>query len=71
MTLLAFEVSEHVSGDILISQLTVREHLELFARIMGLDLDVEGAVQLGLADKLDAPVHTLSGGQKRKVIHIS
>lgn len=56
-------------NDILIPEFTVREHLRLFADIMGIPLNPEltqTATMLGLDEKLDSLVSTLSGGQKRK-----
>jgi ABC-type multidrug transport system ATPase subunit len=55
-------------------QLTVREHLELFARLKrlrkseALEAAREVAVELGLADEFDKRVGTLSGGQRRRVL---
>ena len=57
-------------SDILVPSLTIRESLEYFGEIMGIppDMDCEaGAIELGLASKLNSPVSTLSGGNKRKV----
>ncbi|GAV57854.1 ABC_tran domain-containing protein/ABC2_membrane_3 domain-containing protein [Cephalotus follicularis] len=60
-------------NDILYPELTVREHLELFAILKGgkkdsLDSDVtEMADKVGLAGKVNTFVRALSGGMKRKL----
>ncbi|CAL0326631.1 unnamed protein product [Lupinus luteus] len=59
--------------DILFPELTVREHLELFAILKGVEEDsLEGVVtsmadEVGLADKISSVVRALSGGMKRKL----
>lgn len=59
--------------DILFPELTVREHLELFAILKGVEEDtLEGVVakmadEVGLADKINSVVRALSGGMKRKL----
>ncbi|XP_057438072.1 ABC transporter A family member 1 isoform X2 [Lotus japonicus] len=59
--------------DILFPELTVREHLELFAALKGVEVDsLEGVVanmvdEVGLADKVNSVVSSLSGGMKRKL----
>ncbi|KHN07365.1 ABC transporter A family member 1 [Glycine soja] len=59
--------------DILFPELTVREHLELFATLKGVEehsLDnavINMADEVGLADKINSIVRTLSGGMKRKL----
>ncbi|KAL4325993.1 hypothetical protein GQ457_11G008730 [Hibiscus cannabinus] len=59
--------------DILFPELTVREHLEMFAILKGVKEDsLESAVtemvdEVGLADKLNTVVRALSGGMKRKL----
>ncbi|PPD73624.1 hypothetical protein GOBAR_DD29449 [Gossypium barbadense] len=59
--------------DILFPELTVREHLEMFAILKGVKEDgLESAVtemvdEVGLADKLNTVVLALSGGMKRKL----
>ncbi|XP_022745140.1 ABC transporter A family member 1-like isoform X3 [Durio zibethinus] len=59
--------------DILFPELTVREHLEMFAILKGMKEDgLESAVtemvdEVGLADKLNTFVRALSGGMKRKL----
>lgn len=59
--------------NILFDELTVREHIEFFGRLKGLDRvaiqrEVEKYVRLiGLESKQDATVATLSGGMKRKL----
>ncbi|EGC35447.1 hypothetical protein DICPUDRAFT_94555 [Dictyostelium purpureum] len=60
--------------DILYDSLTVMEHLEIFAAIKGVtDKHLAKsearrlACELGLESKLDSPVSSLSGGQKRKL----
>ncbi|CAJ1912333.1 unnamed protein product [Sphenostylis stenocarpa] len=59
--------------DILFPELTVREHLELFAILKGVEehlLDnavINMADEVGLADKINSIVRTLSGGMKRKL----
>jgi ATP-binding cassette subfamily A (ABC1) protein 3 len=59
--------------DILFEKLTVNEHLEFYATIKGVSADdLAGAireklVEVGLEEKSDAFVETLSGGQKRKL----
>jgi ABC-2 type transport system ATP-binding protein len=48
--------------------LTAREHLALFAGYYGRPRDVDEVVEIvGLAEKADARVRTLSGGQKRRL----
>lgn len=60
-------------NDILFPELTVKEHLELFATMKGVeDTDMERAVhdmvdEVGLADKVNTIVRALSGGMKRKL----
>ncbi|KAK6289772.1 hypothetical protein POUND7_001313 [Theobroma cacao] len=60
-------------NDILFPELTVREHLEMFAVLKGVKEDtLESAVtemvdEVGLADKLNTFVRALSGGIKRKL----
>ncbi|KAL6530473.1 Phospholipid-transporting ATPase abca1 [Orobanche minor] len=59
--------------DIVFPELTVKEHLEMFANIKGVNEDylpnvvVEMAEEVGLADKLNTLVRTLSGGMQRKL----
>nr|XP_043635410.1 ABC transporter A family member 1 [Erigeron canadensis] len=59
--------------DILFPELTVKEHLEIFANIKGVNEEslehivTEMADEVGLADKLNAVVSALSGGMKRKL----
>ncbi|CAI9099895.1 OLC1v1036780C1 [Oldenlandia corymbosa var. corymbosa] len=59
--------------DILFPELTVKEHLEIFASIKGVDeksLDStvnEMIDEVGLADKIGTTVRALSGGMKRKL----
>ncbi|KAK0597531.1 hypothetical protein LWI29_026223 [Acer saccharum] len=59
--------------DILFPELTVREHLEMFAILKGVKKDlVENVVadmvdEVGLADKINTVVRALSGGMKRKL----
>ncbi|XP_047311317.1 ABC transporter A family member 1 [Impatiens glandulifera] len=59
--------------DILFSELTVKEHLELFANLKGVKEEmVESSViamieEVGLADKVNTHVGALSGGMKRKL----
>ncbi|XWS56284.1 hypothetical protein CRYUN_Cryun09bG0072800 [Craigia yunnanensis] len=59
--------------DILFPELTVREHLEMFAILKGVKEDgLESAVtemvdEVGLTDKLNTVVRALSGGMKRKL----
>ena len=48
--------------------LTVPEHLELFAGYYAAPRDVDEVIELvGLAEKRDARVRTLSGGQQRRL----
>ncbi|KAJ8755578.1 hypothetical protein K2173_022157 [Erythroxylum novogranatense] len=60
-------------NDILFQELTVREHLELFAMLKGVEEDkFESTVtnmvdEVGLADKMNTVVMALSGGMKRKL----
>ncbi|KAH7324597.1 ABC transporter [Stachybotrys elegans] len=54
-----------------IDSMTVREHLEHYARLRGID-DVKGQVRavveaVGLGAYMDVMAHTLSGGNKRKL----
>jgi ATP-binding cassette, subfamily A (ABC1), member 3 len=59
--------------DVLWPELTVKEHLELYAAIKGVPAgEVPAAIaealgMVGLTEKLDAQSGTLSGGQKRKL----
>ncbi|KAL2535052.1 ABC transporter A family member 1 [Abeliophyllum distichum] len=59
--------------DILFPELTVKEHLEIFANIKGVNQDylenvvTEMAEEVGLADKVNTVVKALSGGMKRKL----
>ncbi|CAI8613948.1 unnamed protein product [Vicia faba] len=59
--------------DILFPELTVREHLELFAILKGVEEDtlenviINMADEVGLADKINNVVRSLSGGMKRKL----
>ncbi|XVE75594.1 hypothetical protein DITRI_Ditri12bG0105900 [Diplodiscus trichospermus] len=59
--------------DILFPELTVREHLEMFAILKGVKEEgLETAVtemvdEVGLADKMNTVVQALSGGMKRKL----
>nr|AMP82925.1 ABC transporter A family member 1 [Catalpa bungei] len=59
--------------DILFPELTVKEHLEIFADIKGVDKDclenvvIEMAEEVGLADKFHTFVSALSGGMRRKL----
>jgi ABC-2 type transport system ATP-binding protein len=51
----------------LVSNLTVREFLRVFAGYYSRPRDVDGVIELvGLADKRNARLKTLSGGQKRR-----
>ncbi|XP_031398981.1 ABC transporter A family member 1 isoform X1 [Punica granatum] len=60
-------------NDILFPELTVREHLEMYAVLKGVEEDhVENVVsnmvdEVGLADKVNTTVRALSGGMKRKL----
>ncbi|XP_038685237.1 ABC transporter A family member 1 isoform X1 [Tripterygium wilfordii] len=60
-------------NDILFPELTVREHLEIFAVLKGVEEDVLESVvidmvdEVGLADKVNTVVGALSGGMKRKL----
>ncbi|XP_047959280.1 ABC transporter A family member 1 [Salvia hispanica] len=59
--------------DILFPELTVKEHLEFFANIKGVNEDclenvaIEMAEEVGLADKINTHVRALSGGMRRKL----
>uniref|UniRef100_A0A1D1XQT2 ABC transporter A family member 1 n=1 Tax=Anthurium amnicola TaxID=1678845 RepID=A0A1D1XQT2_9ARAE len=59
--------------DILFPELTVKEHLEIFAALKGVDQgDLQRKVmemvdEVGLADKVNTTVGALSGGMKRKL----
>ncbi|KAK4485446.1 hypothetical protein RD792_008087, partial [Penstemon davidsonii] len=59
--------------DILFPELTVKEHLEIFSNLKGVNDDcldnvvTEMAEEVGLADKLNTVVSALSGGMKRKL----
>ncbi|KAL6133968.1 hypothetical protein ACLB2K_066201 [Fragaria x ananassa] len=59
--------------DILFPELTVKEHLEIFAVLKGVREDFVNSVvidmvdQVGLADKINTTVMALSGGMKRKL----
>ncbi|EPS74541.1 hypothetical protein M569_00214, partial [Genlisea aurea] len=61
--------------DILFPELTVKEHLEIFANIKGVnDMEdnmencvIQMAEEVGLADKINTAVNALSGGMKRKL----
>lgn len=60
-------------NDILFPELSVKEHLEMFGILKGVEEDaLENAVtemidEVGLADKLNTVVSALSGGMKRKL----
>lgn len=60
-------------NDILFPELTVLEHLEIFATLKGVKEDflertvVDMVNEVGLADKINTPVNALSGGMKRKL----
>lgn len=60
-------------NDILFPELTVKEHLELFANLKGVnEASLDGVVtemidEVGLADKVNTVVRALSGGMKRKL----
>ncbi|KAJ6332061.1 hypothetical protein OIU76_010445 [Salix suchowensis] len=60
-------------NDILFPELTVREHLEIFAALKGVKEDILERVvtdmvnEVGLADKVNTMVRALSGGMKRKL----
>ncbi|XP_073151159.1 ABC transporter A family member 1 isoform X3 [Henckelia pumila] len=59
--------------DILFPELTVKEHLEIFSDLKGVNEDrlknavMEMAEEVGLADKLNTVVGALSGGMRRKL----
>ena len=57
--------------NVLWNELTVREHVMLYAGLRGLDVaevSVEGNLtELGLMEKMDSRAKDLSGGQKRKL----
>ncbi|CAA2979777.1 ABC transporter A family member 1 [Olea europaea subsp. europaea] len=59
--------------DILFPELTVKEHLEIFGNIKGVNEDylenvvIEMAEEVGLADKVNTVVKALSGGMRRKL----
>ncbi|KAM7505445.1 hypothetical protein LguiB_004349 [Lonicera macranthoides] len=59
--------------DILFPELTVKEHLEIFAILKGVNENsletsvTEMVDEVGLADKLNTVVRSLSGGMKRKL----
>ncbi|KFK37012.1 hypothetical protein AALP_AA4G200700 [Arabis alpina] len=59
--------------DILFPELTVREHLEMFAVLKGVKEDslkstvADMAEEVGLSDKINTLVQALSGGMKRKL----
>lgn len=60
-------------NDILFPELTVKEHLEIFANLKGVHKDsldnvvTEMIDEVGLADKVNTVVRALSGGMKRKL----
>lgn len=60
-------------NDILFPELTVREHLEIFAALKGVKEDIlervvtDMVTEVGLADKVNTAVRALSGGMKRKL----
>ncbi|KAA8517124.1 hypothetical protein F0562_017417 [Nyssa sinensis] len=60
-------------NDILFPELTVKEHLEIFANLKGVKEDslasavTEMIDEVGLADKVNTVVSALSGGMKRKL----
>lgn len=60
-------------NDILFPELTVKEHMEIFAILKGVEEDcLDGKVknmidEVGLADKVNTIVGALSGGMKRKL----
>jgi ABC-2 type transport system ATP-binding protein len=52
----------------LLSQLTVREQIDLFARLFPRALSVDGVMaRVGLSDKAKAATKSLSGGQKQRL----
>lgn len=59
--------------DILFPELTVKEHLEIFSDLKGVNqyclenVVIEMAEEVGLADKLNTVVGALSGGMRRKL----
>ncbi|XP_073045871.1 ABC transporter A family member 1 isoform X1 [Primulina eburnea] len=59
--------------DILFPELTVKEHLEIFSHLKGVNEDclenvvIEMAEEVGLADKFNTVVGALSGGMRRKL----
>jgi ABC-type multidrug transport system ATPase subunit len=59
--------------NVLFPDMTVREHLEFFARLKGIRKSEVGAIvesiikEVGLTEKVNARSSTLSGGQKRKL----
>ncbi|XP_072953821.1 ABC transporter A family member 1 isoform X1 [Typha angustifolia] len=60
-------------NDILFAELTVKEHMEIFAILKGVEEDcldrevIEMIDEVGLADKTNTLVGSLSGGMKRKL----
>lgn len=60
-------------NDILFNELTVKEHMECFATLKGVEKEclhsevLEMIEKVGLADKINATVGSLSGGMKRKL----
>ncbi|XP_052174030.1 ABC transporter A family member 1 isoform X3 [Diospyros lotus] len=60
-------------NDILFPELTVKEHLEIFANLKGVKKEslekvvLEMVEEVGLADKVNTVVRALSGGMKRKL----
>ncbi|CAA6654054.1 unnamed protein product [Spirodela intermedia] len=60
-------------NDILFPELTVKEHLEIFGTLKGVDPNflaikvMEMVDEVGLADKISTTVGALSGGMKRKL----
>ncbi|XP_077241690.1 ATP-binding cassette A1 isoform X2 [Tasmannia lanceolata] len=60
-------------NDVLFPELTVKEHLEIFAVLKGVEEDLletkvnEMVDEVGLADKVNTVVSALSGGMKRKL----
>jgi ATP-binding cassette, subfamily A (ABC1), member 3 len=77
LSLYAASTHQHVGvgfcpqGNILYDNLTVRYHLEFFAKLHGAVYDKKAierrARAVGLQDNLHAQVHTLSQGNKRKL----
>ncbi len=64
---LARQVGVQLQSQSLPPAMTVRESLGFFARYRGVEPDADAALELGLGEKLDSQISTLSTGQQRRL----